>query len=198
MTPALLDVGLVLVGLTVLTAGADVLVRGAGALALRVGLSPLVVGLTVVAFGTSSPELAVSAEAAYTGNSAIALGNVVGSNLFNITLILGIAALIRAMTVDRALVRRDLPVMLGATVLPCLFLIDGVVGRLEGAVLLAGLLGYTAFNVRASRREAKAAASEMSDEVRAAAEAARKPLWWSLGLVRGRARGARRRGRLAA
>ncbi len=183
MTPTLLDIGLVLVGLVVLTVGADALVRGAGALALRVGLSPLVVGLTVVAFGTSSPELAVSAEAAYTGNSAIALGNVVGSNLFNITLILGLAALIRAMTVDRALVRRDIPVMLGATVLPCLFLIDGVVGRLEGIALLACLVGYTTVSIRASRRESRAAASGMTDDVRAAAVAARKPLWWSLGLL---------------
>jgi len=183
MSPTLLDLGLVAVGLVVLTAGADLLVRGAGALALRVGLSPLVVGLTVVAFGTSSPELAVSVEAAVIGNSAIALGNVVGSNLFNITLILGITALIRTMTVDRALVRRDLPVMLGATVLPLLMLLDGVVGRLDGAILVAGLIGYTAFNIRASRREAKASASEMTDDMRAAAEAVRKPLWWSLGLL---------------
>jgi len=183
MSPTLLDLALVAVGLVVLTVGADLLVRGAGALALRVGLSPLVVGLTVVAFGTSSPELAVSAEAAYSGNSAIALGNVVGSNLFNITLILGVAALIRTMTVDRALVRRDLPVMLGATVLPCLMLLDGVVGRLDGAVLIAGLMGYTAFNIRASRRETQAAAADLTDDTRAAAEAARKPLWWSLGLV---------------
>ena len=183
MSPTLIDLGLVLVGLVVLTGGADALVRGAGALALRVGLSPLVVGLTVVAFGTSSPELAVSAEAALGGNSAIALGNVVGSNLFNITLILGTAALIRTMTVDRALVRRDLPVMLAATVLPVLMLLDGVVGRLDGAVLVAGLVAYTAFNVRTSRREAKAAAAEMDDDMRAALEAARRPLWWSLGLL---------------
>ncbi len=183
MSQTFLDLGLVAIGLVVLTAGADLLVRGAGALALRVGLSALVVGLTVVAFGTSSPELAVSAEAAYTGNSAIALGNVVGSNLFNITLILGIAALIRTMTVDRALIRRDMPVMLGATVLPLLMLLDGVVGRLDGALLVAALVAYTASSIRTSRRDAKAAAAEMTDEVRAAAEAARKPLWWSIGLL---------------
>ncbi len=183
MSPTLVDLGLVLVGLALLTAGADLLVRGAGALALRVGLSPLVVGLTVVAFGTSAPELAVSVEAALDGNSAIALGNVVGSNLFNITLILGLAALIRTMAVDRALVRRDIPVMLGATVLPLLLLLDGVVGRLEGAALLAALAGYTTLSIRASRREAKAAASEMGADARAATEAARRPLWWSLGLV---------------
>ena len=183
MSPMLTDVGLVAVGLAVLTAGADALVRGAGALALRVGLSPLVVGLTVVAFGTSSPELAVSAEAALGGNSGLALGNVVGSNLFNLALVLGIALLARALVVDRALLRRDLPVMLAAAVLPVLFLLDGVVSRLEGAILVVGLVAYTVINVRASRRETQAAAAEMDDDLRAAAEASRKPLGWSIGLL---------------
>ena len=186
MTPTLEASGLVAVGLVVLTLGADALVRGAGALALRLGLSALVVGLTVVAFGTSSPEMAVSAEAALSGDSAIALGNVVGSNLFNLALILGVTALIRPLTVDPALVRRDLPVMLAATVAVVVFLLDGVVSRFEGVLLLASLVGYTGISIRASRREARSADAERSDEARAAAEAARGPLWKALaGLVGG-------------
>ena len=185
MNPTLEASGLVAVGLVVLTLGADALVRGAGALALRLGLSALVVGLTVVAFGTSSPEAAVSAEAALSGDSAIALGNVVGSNLFNLALILGVTALIRPLTVDPALVRRDLPVMLAATAAVVVFLFDGTVGRLEGVLLLASLVGYTGFSIRASRLEARMADAGMSDEVRSAAEAARGPLWKALVLLVG-------------
>jgi cation:H+ antiporter len=140
-------------GLALLMAAANFLVRGAAALALRLGLTPLVVGLTVVAFGTSAPELVVSVQAALAGAGGIAVGNVVGSNIANVGLILGIAVLVRTIGSDPGLLRRDLPALLVATVVGVAFLLDGMLGRVEGGVLLAGLLGYLVWSIRASRRE---------------------------------------------
>ena len=143
-----------LIGLLMLTAGAEGLVRGAASLARRLGLSPLVIGLTIVAFGTSTPELVVSLGAALQGNSGIALGNVVGSNIGNIGLILGGAALIASLRVQAQIVRLDIPIMIGVSVALALMLIDGRVGRIEGLVLVAGLIAYTGFTVVAARRSA--------------------------------------------
>ncbi len=140
-------------GLTVLTAGAEALVRGASRLAAAVGISPLVVGLTVVAFGTSAPELAVSVQSALRGQADIALGNVIGSNVFNILFILGVSALITPLVVAQQLVRLDVPVMIGVSVLVWVLALDGTLGRLEGLVLVAGAMGYTAFLIVGSRRE---------------------------------------------
>ena len=113
----LLDLLALAGGLALLVGAAHVLVLGASALALRFGLSPLVVGLTVVAFGTSAPELVVSVQAALAGVGGIAVGNVVGSNIANVGLILGVAALVRPIVTDAAVLRRDLPVLLAATCL---------------------------------------------------------------------------------
>ena len=140
-------------GLVLLVAAAHLLVRGAAALALRFGLSPLVVGLTVVAFGTSAPELVVSVQAALGGQGGIAVGNVVGSNIANIGLILGAAALVRPVIADPAVLRRDLPVLLGATAAGALVLYDRDVGRVEGALLVAALGVYLAWSVREARRQ---------------------------------------------
>lgn len=142
-----------LAGLLLLTAGAEGLVRGASALAQRMGLSPLVVGLTVVAFGTSTPELVVSLGAALQGNSGIALGNIVGSNIGNIGLILGGAALIAPLRAQTQIVRLDIPIMIGVSVLLGLLLVDGDVGRLEGLILVLGLGTYTVFTIMMARRD---------------------------------------------
>lgn len=135
-----------------LVGGAEALVRGASGLATRLGISPLVVGLTVVAFGTSAPELAVTLVAAIKGTGDLAFGNVVGSNLFNGLAILGLSALVAPLVVDRKLVRFDVPAMIAASVAVGLMALDGGIGRLDGAVLLAGLVAYIAVSVRKERR----------------------------------------------
>ncbi|HSC00487.1 MAG TPA: calcium/sodium antiporter [Burkholderiaceae bacterium] len=142
-------------GLTLLVLGAEFLVRGASKLALSAGISPLVVGLTVVAFGTSSPELAVSVQAAVSGRNDLAVGNVVGSNIFNVLFILGASALISRLVVARQLVRQEVPVMIGVSLLLLLLCMDARVGRVDGALLVALLLGYTVLVTVQSRRELK-------------------------------------------
>jgi cation:H+ antiporter len=144
---------LVLAGLAALAAGADVLVRGASRLSLSLGLSPLVVGLTVVAFGTSAPEVAVSVGAVLDGQGDIAMGNVVGSNIFNVLLILGISAVILPLAVDRQIIRQEVPIMLGASVLLLVLSLDGKLVRAEAALLFALMLAYTAFVVVQARRQ---------------------------------------------
>ena len=139
--------GILLIG------GAELLVRGASRLAIAAGISPLVVGLTVVAFGTSSPELAVTVSSAHAGQSDVALGNVVGSNIFNVLFILGASALITPLLVAQQLVRLDVPLMIGASVLALLLALDGRIGRLDGILLFSGIVGYTWFLIRQSRRE---------------------------------------------
>ena len=152
-------VAMFVAGLVALVGGAELLVRGASRLALALGISPLVVGLTVVAFGTSAPEMAVSVGAALDGRTDMALGNVVGSNIANVLLILGLSALIVPLAVHRQVIRQEVPVMLAAT-----FLLLGLaqLGRIPwwAGVLLVGLLvAYTAFLVLQSRRSERAAAA---------------------------------------
>ena len=149
--------GILLIG------GAELLVRGASRLAIAAGISPLVVGLTVVAFGTSSPELAVTVSSAYAGQSDVALGNVVGSNIFNVLFILGVSALITPLVVAQQLVRLDVPLMIGASVLALLLALDGRLGRLDGIVLFAGIIAYTWFLIRQSRRETAAVQREYDE-----------------------------------
>jgi cation:H+ antiporter len=143
---------LFLVGLAALVLGANLLVRGASKLAIGVGISPLVVGLTVVAFGTSSPELAVSVQGALSGRNDVAIGNVVGSNIFNVLFILGLCAAIVPLAVDSQILRQELPVMLGASLLLVLLTLDGGLQRGEAAALFAALIAYTVFLVVQSRR----------------------------------------------
>lgn len=139
-------------GLLLLLIGAEGLVRGASRLAARFGMSALIIGLTVVAFGTSAPELAVSLKAAVDGQAGIALGNVVGSNVFNVLFILGISALIVPLTVAQQLIRFDIPLMVGLTLLVLLLVLDGSVGRFDGGLLVIGLVAYLLFLFRQSRR----------------------------------------------
>ena len=142
-------------GFALLIGGAEGLVRGAASSALRFGLTPLVVGLTVVAFGTSSPELVICIEAALRGEDGLAVGNVVGSNIANLALIVGIAALISPMLVQRKLVRVDLPTVLGISAALALMLVDGHIGRIEGGLLAAGAVGFVWANVKQARRETR-------------------------------------------
>jgi len=141
----LVDIVFVIAGLALLAAGAEGLVRGSGAVALRFGVAPLVVGLTIVALGTGSPEFVLSIQATAAGNGGIALGNVLGSNISNIALVLGVAALVRPMAVQARLVRREVPVMILATCALAALLWDGGLSRLDGAALLAGAVAYVAF-----------------------------------------------------
>jgi cation:H+ antiporter len=149
-----------ILGLILLVWGAEYLVRGASNLATAAGVSSLVVGLTVVAFGTSSPELAVSVMSAFKGQADLALGNVVGSNIFNVLLILGLSAIIVPLIVAQQLVRFDVPVMIVVSFLLFLFGMDGKIGRLDGVVLFSGALAYTIFLIRQSRKESSAAVKD--------------------------------------
>jgi cation:H+ antiporter len=148
---------LFLAGLVALVAGAELLVRGAARLASALGISPLVIGLTVVAFGTSAPEIAVSVGAAASGKVDLAVGNVVGSNVFNVLFILGLSALITPLLVAQQLIRQEVPIMIGISVLLFALAVDGVIGRVESVGLAGGLIAYTVFLVRQSRAESAAA-----------------------------------------
>jgi cation:H+ antiporter len=167
---------LFIAGLVLLVVGAEVLVRGASRLAAAIGISPLVVGLTVVAFGTSSPEFAVSAQSAWAGQADIAVGNVVGSNIFNILLILGASALVTPLIVSAQLVRRDVPLMIAVSVLVLLLGLDGSIGRLEGLILFSGIVAYTLYSIRESRKEQQAIQEEYAHEFGDEAER-RHPHW---------------------
>jgi cation:H+ antiporter len=148
------DILMFIVGLAGLISGAELLVRGASRLALALGISPLVIGLTVVAFGTSAPEMAVSVGAVIAGRTDLALGNAVGSNIFNVLLILGLAALVAPLAVHVQVIRQEAPIMLGAAVLLLVLCLDGVIGGFDGALLLGLMLAYTAFLVRQARAQA--------------------------------------------
>lgn len=157
---ALVDLAQIAGGLIALYFGADWLVGAATAAARRLGVSPLLVGLTVVALGTSLPELVVGVRAALGGHAGISLGNVVGANAINISLILGTAALIRPLAVELRVLKWDLPAMLAAAILMTALAANGEVGRLEAAMLLACMAGYVALNVVLARRERSTRALE--------------------------------------
>ena len=145
-----------IIGLILLFIGAEGLIRGSTALALKIGITPLVVGLTVVAFGTSTPELVVSLKAALIGNSSITLGNVVGSNIANIALILGTAALIRPLDVHADVIRKEIPIMIAFTILLILLLLDGEVGFIDGLIFVVAIISYTIINITLARKEKNA------------------------------------------
>ena len=153
-------------GLVALVAGAELLVRGASKLALSFGISPLVVGLTVVAFGTSAPEMAVSVQSAWSGKVDLALGNVVGSNIFNVLFILGLSALITPLLVAQQLIRQEVPIMIGVSLLLFALAWDGGISRYDAALLFGLMLTYTGFLIRQSRRESRARADENPDKAK--------------------------------
>lgn len=143
-------------GLVLLVIGAEILVRGASRLASSLGISPLVIGLTIVAFGTSAPEMAVSIGASWAGQADLALGNVVGSNIFNVLLILGLSAVVAPLVVSQQLVRLDVPLMIVASVVVLLMGLDNKISRFDGVILFSCILAYTFFLIRQSRSESSA------------------------------------------
>ena len=173
-----------LAGLALLVLGANTLVRGASKLALSFGISPLVVGLTIVAFGTSAPEIAVSVGAVLDGQTDIAIGNVVGSNILNVLFILGLSAVIMPLVVHIQLIRQEVPIMIGASVLLLAFAFDGKLSIIDGGVLTVLLIAYTVFLVMQSRRETQAANDEYADELKQAEPGAWDSHWGAqLGLI---------------
>jgi cation:H+ antiporter len=155
---------MLIAGLVLLVVGAEALVRGASKIAAAVGISPLVIGLTVVAFGTSAPELAVGAQAALDGSGDIALGNVIGSNIFNILVIIGLSAAIIPLVVHQQLVRWEVPLVIGLSVLVLLMGLDGKLGRIEGALLFLGLIAYIVFQIWQGRSESEEVQQEYAQE----------------------------------
>jgi cation:H+ antiporter len=155
---------LIVAGLAGLVVGGELLVRGASRLAAALGLQPVVIGLTVVAFGTSAPELAVGIQAAFDNRADLVVGNVVGSNIYNILLVLGMSALVAPLLVKQQLVRLDVPLMIGASVAMFVLALDGSIAPLEGLALFGLLLLYLVAVVRISRREEAEVVAEYARE----------------------------------
>ena len=178
-----LSVAFLIAGLILLVAGAELLVRGAASLAAALKISPLVVGLTVVAYGTSAPELAVSVGATFSGQTDVALGNVVGSNIFNVLLILGISAVVTPLVVSQKLVRFDVWVMLGASLLTYAMAWDLVISRQEGFLLLLGGIVYTVWLIWEARSEEAAGDNDGEFEAQPGGSLGRNIGFIVLGLV---------------
>lgn len=155
---------LFVLGIALLVFGGDRLVKGASSLAFAIGISPLVVGLTVVAFGTSAPELAVSLNGALHHSSDLAVGNVVGSNIFNVLAILGLAALVTPLAVQPSLIRLEIPLLVLVSASVVAFGWNGVISRGEGVVLFVGVIAYTSWVIVQSRKQTKALKDEFAAE----------------------------------
>ena len=183
MTEYMTPIGLILAGLLALGAGGEMLVRGASRLAAAARITPLVIGLTVVAFGTSSPELAVSLKASLAGQTDIAVGNVVGSNILNILFILGVSALVSPLTVSSQLIRLDVPLMIGASILMLVLGGDGNIGRGEGVLLFAILICYIVWAVYQSRRETSDVRRQFEQEYPIPARVSWRQVGRQIGLV---------------
>jgi cation:H+ antiporter len=180
MSELLTSIFLIIIGIIILVTGAEIFIRGAVKLAELIGVSPLVIGLTVVAYGTSMPELAVSVQSTMAGLDGLAVGNAVGSNIANILLILGISALVAPLIVSQQLVRLDVPLMIGATLLLIFFASDGQITTPEGAFLFSLLILYTGFLIYKSRKEGKAEvvaeyAKEFGEKI--------PPTWQNIALI---------------
>jgi len=154
-------------GLILLLIGADRFLKGASAVALRFGISPFVVGLTLVGFGTSAPELAVNLLAALRGSFELALGNVVGSNIANVGLIMGVSALVAPLTVQMRLLRVEAPLLVGVSLALWLLCLDQVLGRADAALLLIGFVALMAFIARDARREPSDVQQELAEYAQA-------------------------------
>jgi len=167
-------------GFVILMIGAEALVRGGSALALRLGVAPLIIGLTIVAFGTSSPELAVSVQSALRGNSSIALGNVIGSNIANIGLILGLAAIIQPMSVKAQVVRREIPIMIVVSGVLWALLMDGRLQYWDGALLIVGIIAYVYYCYYQARKEKE---PSVQSEYEEGIPKIKGKIWISAGLI---------------
>jgi len=153
----------ILIGFIILAWSADRFVNGAAAIARHLGISPLIVGLVIVGFGTSAPELVVSAIAALAGNTSLAIGNAIGSNIANIGLVLGIAAIISPLHITSSILKREYPLMIAAMALVFIILINGELGILEGIILLACLFGVLAWTVFTGIREGRDTTATVND-----------------------------------
>lgn len=162
----LLAIVILVLGFLVLIGGGELLVRGASQLASIAGVSPLVIGLTVVSLGTSSPELAVSIKACVGGQTDLAVGNVIGSNIVNVLLVLGASALIAPLIVSSQLIRFDVPIMIAASALMFIFSVSGKISFFEGLILTSGLVSYIGWSVMQSRRENEAIRTEFESKSR--------------------------------
>ena len=151
-------------GLVILILGADLLVRGASRLAAAFGVSPLVIGLTIVAIGTASPEIAVSVQAAANGQGDLTLGNVLGSNIFNILFILGATSIVAPIVIAEQLIRKDAPILLGVSLLTLALVFDGNLGPMDGTILLLLLVVYIVFALKQSRSESRKVQNEYAEE----------------------------------
>ncbi len=171
-----LDIGRIVLGLVVLVGGGELLVRGASALAARWGLSPLVVGLTVVAIGTSAPEFAVTVGAVLRDESNLAVGNVVGSNIANVLLVLGVAAIVLPLAVKAQLVRFDVPVMIVLSVLLLILAVDGLISALDGLLLVGLWLAHTTMTIVVGRRSTALAHSVEAEDASSAGRSPSVPL----------------------
>ncbi len=177
----LIDIGLLIVGLVVLILGGDYLVRGASSIALRLHMTPLVVGLTIVAFGTSAPELLISLNAALSGSPDLAMGNVVGSNICNLALVLGVTILIGPVKVNADSIRIDWPVTMASSLLLYFWVSDHLLSFYEGAFFVLALMGYTFFIIRKSRIKMKAERElELDLDV---PDAPSKNVWQDIGVI---------------
>jgi cation:H+ antiporter len=152
------------IGLVLLVFGAEILVQGASRLASALGLSPLIIGLTIVAYGTSTPELAVSLQANWSGEANLAIGNVIGSNIFNVLCILGISAVITPLVVAQQLIRLDVPLMILLSILVLLMGWNGNIDRGEGIILSLGGIAYTLFLLKQGNQENEDVQAEYDDE----------------------------------
>jgi len=164
----LLYITVCLVGFVLLYFGAEWLVKGSSSLARSLGVTPIVIGLTVVAFGTSAPELVVSLISSIKGKSMIAVGNVVGSNICNIALVLGLSALFNPIKSDPSVIRRDIPIMLGVSLYLLVLSLNSTLGRIEGATLFAGIIAYTFINYYLAKKETLDAGDTAGGEMTAA------------------------------
>lgn len=169
-----------LAGLGLLIGGAESLVRGGSRLAASMGVSPLIIGLTLVAYGTSTPELAVSVKASLAGQPDIALGNVLGSNIFNVLFILGLCACISPLVVARRILRLDVPLMVGVSGILWWMASDGLIQRSEGLLLVLALAAYTIFIIREARSEKPLSKAEIQTYI--GSGTSRKNPWRSIGL----------------
>ncbi len=171
-----MDYLLLILGLAVLIVGGEFLVKGAVGFSAAFKISPLVIGMTVVSFGTSAPELLVSLQSALDGNPGIAIGNVVGSNIANIALVLGITVLIFPIIVERQTKFIDYPMMLLACILFYLFALDNLIELYEGIILFGILVAFTTYLVINSRKKTKKAQAQVDDDM---ADALKYPIWKS-------------------
>lgn len=178
----LISILYILISLLLLYFGANWLVKGSSALALKAGVSPLVAGLTVVAFGTSSPELVVSVNTALADQGNIAIGNIIGSNLFNICIILGISALVSPLKIKMQLLKIDIPILILVTGLFMFLFIDRHISRIEGTILVSGILLYTVGNIYMARKEKNA---EVIEEFNESVLPGKTKWYWSAAMVIG-------------